>query len=231
MAGGAADRPPRRRLIAGIVLIGLAAVAMLTLALGPPTKGVANNGDYERLTMQLGVAAAPGYKLDDPGALTSTYRTGLPRDQLGLPPELVRSPSLFRYYYGYLSSELPIARAAIEAHRAVQGQRSFDLRWLGAFNALVLLMGLAFLLSGARQTGRTGWMVASVLAVLAFTDVGYVLYLNSFYSEPAELGLLLATVGAAATVSLVRRSFVCFVCFAPAGVLPVTANPEAAPHP
>jgi hypothetical protein len=228
MAGGTAGRPPRRRLIAGIVLMGLAAAVVLTLVLGPPAKGVANNGDYERLTTQLGVTAAPGHTLNDAAALTLRYRTGVPRDQLGLPPELVRSPLRFNYYYGYSSSELPIARTAIDAQRVAQGHGLFDLRWLGAFNALVLLTGLAFVLSGARQTGTRGWVVASILAVLAFTDLGYVLYLNSFYSEPAELGFLLATVGAAATVGLVRRSFLCFACFSAAGALLVTTKTEDA---
>ncbi len=53
-----------------------------------------------------------------------------------------------------------------------------DIRMLGLVHAIAFLAAFAWLL---RMTGPVTWMVAAI----ALTDVGYVAYWNSFYTEPA----------------------------------------------
>jgi hypothetical protein len=68
---------------------------------------------------------------------------------------------------------------------------------VGAVHAAALLVGLWLLLVGLRPLHPVARILAGALAVLILTDVAYVAYFNSFFSEPASLVFLLVFVGLA----------------------------------
>ena len=198
------------------VVLLAAAVITFALLLASPVKGLTNNGDYGRLMQGLGVQALSSEPLSAT-QLTQYYVTGLPISE-PVPPG--GNTAAERAYYwgahGYASSQLLVDKAAIDVGASFANPKLFDIRWIGAANGLVLIFGIGLVLLALRQLAWPARIVASVLLVLAFTDFGYVEYLNSFFSEPSELTFLLAAVGSAGAVAVLRgrqrtASFVCYV--------------------
>ena len=199
------------------VLLLAASVITVTLLLATPVKGLADNGDYERLMQQLGVEAVASEPLSAT-QLTQYYVTGIPVSILETLPAGDNNAAARRYYYGthgYASSQLLVDKAAIDVGAALGNPKRFDIRWIGAANALVLIFGIGLVLLALRQLGRPARIVAGVLVVLAFTDFGYLEYMNSFFTEPSELTFLLAAVGSAGAVPVLqgRQRIAGFACY------------------
>ena len=73
----------------------------------------------------------------------------------------------------------------------------FDIRWLGAIHSALCLAAFLILLASLRDTGWRAQAASAVLPLVAFTDVCYTAFLNSFYMDAAALcGLLLMTAAA-----------------------------------
>jgi hypothetical protein len=182
--------PSRRRWNAALLTAGLAvAAAILSLQLFvPPVVGLADNRDYERVMGYAGFQHTT-----DVGA--ERYFTFL-RTKYA-----VVAPGWFRG--GYHSSETLLAFVARYAHRALSGDRLFDLRLLGAIHAALFLLALAGLIRACRGLAPSTQVIVAALLVFVFTDVGYVAPFNSFYSQTASLLFLLLT--AAAAAEAVRR--------------------------
>ena len=71
---------------------------------------------------------------------------------------------------------------------------AFDIRWLGAVHGILLLSALYVLLRCLRALPPWRAMLVAAAAIGIFTDVGYVAYFNTFFTDTAALlGLLLAT--------------------------------------
>lgn len=160
-----------------LVILSLATGALCYQLLLPPIVGLTDNGDFGRIIGRVGLQSEVP---PDPsgGYITRSY---------------IR---VARYdWSGYDSSELLITTAATTVNRLVSKDDRFDLRVLGVVHLLLLLVGLATILLGLRPLGRARqWIIGSLLLVV-FVDVAYVSYLNTFYSEPASLVFLLATIG------------------------------------
>jgi len=62
---------------------------------------------------------------------------------------------------------------------------------MGLLQGAVLLCSLAMTMSGSGGLRALSRRVLALLLVWMFTDVGYVAFLNSFYSQSASLLLLL----------------------------------------
>lgn len=197
----------------------LVVVAVITFSwlLGTPVKGLANNGDYQRLMQQLGVEAVASEPLSAT-QLTQYYVTGIPVSTLEALPPGNNNAVARRFYYGthgYASSQLLVDKAAIAVGTALGNPKRFDIRWIGVANGLVLIFGIGLVLLALRQLPRLARIAVSVLVVLAFTDFGYLEYMNSFFSEPSELTFLLAAVGSAGAVPVLegRQRIASFVCY------------------
>jgi hypothetical protein len=210
-----------------LVVFVLAVADVARTVLSSPVKGLANQGDYQRLTIQLGVGPVASQPYS-PYSLTAQYRLRETLAQLGLGPAISRHPSVYSYYFGYHSSELLLARVAIGLHGLILGGRSFDLRWLGAVNATLWCAALGALIVATRQLAVWPRRVAVVLLALAFTDFGYLEYSNSFFSEPAELGFVLLALGCAACVASSLRWWLPFAGYTVAAALAVSAKTEDA---
>lgn len=207
------------RLTWNSVLLLAAAVFTFALLLGTPVKGLADNGDYERLMQQLGVRTVVSEPLSAT-QVTQYYVTGIPVSVLetqALPPGQHTAAARHYYYgtHGYASSQLLVDKAAIDVGAALGNAKRFDIRWVGAANGLVLICGIGLILLALRQLPRPARIVAGALVVLAFTDFGYLEYMNSFFSEPSELTFLLAAVGSAGAVPVLqgRQRIASFACY------------------
>jgi hypothetical protein len=162
----------------------LAALTVLgTVLLRPPVIGLADNGDYQRVMAWAGL----DHSTDVPGEryfsfLRTTYRI--------LPLGSTRG--------GYLSSEALLALAARFAASAFGAGAVFDLRILAAIHIVLYVLALGLMLRAARNLEPAAQIVAAILLVFVFTDVGYVAPFNSFYSQTASLLFLMLTAALAA---------------------------------
>ncbi|HTY43230.1 MAG TPA: hypothetical protein VMH79_15270 [Thermoanaerobaculia bacterium] len=177
------DAAPVR--LAGVrpVVVAAVAVAAALLAgqlLVPPIVGLANNGDFERVLGPVGLRAAATER-------SEKYFSWVVR-------RFEEAPAGW-YPTGLKTSETLLARVAKSVSRPFEKDGAFDLRWLGALHALLLVAGLGLLLSATEPLPPGARWTAAVLLVFVFTDVGYAAPLNSFYSQAASLVFLLPTLG------------------------------------
>ncbi|MEW6336776.1 MAG: hypothetical protein AB1625_05175 [Acidobacteriota bacterium] len=156
------------------------AAALVAQALVPPAVGLADNGDSIRVTTILG---ATPVAVDGERYFSRWVRVWA----LG-PPGV---------WSGYVTSELPFAAAATLAGRLVGRPDRMDLRLLGAVHLAAWLAACAWLLHGLRRFPLAVRATAGAALAVIVTDVGYVAYANSFYSEPSSLLFLLLVVAAA----------------------------------
>ena len=143
----------------------------------PPYVGMADNGDFAKITGRLSLGPT------DPDHFFKYFNA-----------DYVRST---RYYWvsPVRSSELwPAKVASYISHSDKEGSL-FNIRWLGAIHAIIFVALFYFFLLAARPMGVWRAFILGSAAICIFTDVLYVAYFNSFYSDTAALlGLLGATV-------------------------------------
>jgi hypothetical protein len=176
---------PRRALIPEAAAIVLLTVALTVQLLVEPIAGMANNGDFERLMSAVGLRSLAATPHDHYFAFVEP-RYGLDGGER---------------WSGYVSSEVPLVALAAGLARAV-GARTMDIRVLGAVNATALLLAVAALLAASRRRpGPVRWVIAGFVVVVA-SDVGYVAYLDSLYSEPASLVFFVLTLALALVTAL-----------------------------
>lgn len=184
----ALQRPSRRPVLIWCIegaLLAIFAAIVCTQILVPPYIGMADNGDFAKIARRLSLVPA------DPDAGSKYFNADyiLSRES--------RLESDFR------SFEEWTADLAFFLSRTTKEGNVFNIRWLGAVHALILLIAFALILVATR--GLTTWASAGVrIAILwIFSDVLYVSHLNSFYSDTAALLGLLGSV-ALATLIITR---------------------------
>lgn len=159
----------------------------------PPTLGLADNGDFARLLVYFDLTHAPS----DRDARYFGYFT---RHYVVDAAESIRySPR------GFISSELGIIAAPIAVDRLF-GKKSFDLVQIGAVQAILFAASVWFVLFASRDFAGRMRTTGIILGTIVFTDIAYIAYFNSFYSEPATLiFFLMVTACAYAAMSWERR--------------------------
>jgi hypothetical protein len=147
----------------------------------PPIVGMADQGDYVRVMGPLGLAHV-GTSYEDTVFLwvQPTYRVAA----VDMAPFLP-------------SAELLFAGIARGLDGLVSSDGLFDLRLLGGVHVAAYLAAIWLLLRGARALPGPARVVAWLGTLAVAPDVACVAYLNSFYSEPAALVFLFATLGLA----------------------------------
>jgi len=153
------------------ILLALAIVAGLIVwqLFVPPIIGLADQGDFVRMLGPLEYAPVPRGPEHKYWYVTRKY---------------VKDPTYREPRWEQPSSELLTAWAATRLNRLIAGGQEFDIRIIGWAHALLFFLALARLLYVTRQL-RVYWLLWS-LVILIMTDVGYVAYLNSLYTEPAS---------------------------------------------
>jgi hypothetical protein len=187
----------------------LSAAILAWQLLLPGFIGMANNGDFPKVSGPLCLL----------GADNETEKF------IYFQPDYVRGPS-FCYNPHIPSSEIvPAAVAAWLGARV--DEKHFDIRWLGGLHALIFLGIYYLLLVVLRPLDLAARMVLSVAALWIFADVGFVAYLNTFYSDvPAMLGGLAAVLLAVLLARNERVSPVLLALFGLAALFFVTAKAQ-----
>jgi hypothetical protein len=171
-----------------VVAAALAAgAALLTFELlVPPILGLANNGDFDRVTGWAGLRSL-GEKTGAGFANWVPMKFGITR--------FAWRPT------NYLSSETPLAALAVLGARVFTNGDVFDIRFVAGLHMLLLLAAIGLMVASCRNLAPiTQWLVAALL-VFVFTDVGYAAQLNSLYSQTAAFLFLMLAVAAAAVAA------------------------------
>jgi hypothetical protein len=135
----------------------------------PPIVGLADQGDFGRVLGPLGYAPVPKGPEHKYAYVTRTF---------------VQDPGNREPRWEQISSEFILATVAVTLNRILVGPGRFDITVFGLTHAVLFLLAFARLLYATRNLAmyRTAW----ALMLLVLTDVGYVAYWNSLYSEPAS---------------------------------------------
>jgi len=191
------------RLEKGAVLV--CAGLLVWLVMLHPAIGVADNGDFLRIMRTVGL----DYLQADESFEDKYFRffhLQYAFHQMGLG--------------GYISTQLIVVGAATLVGHIFSSV--FDIRLLGSFYIALFLAGMYLLLrySGLKQPAVR--LVAALLFVFVFADVGYAAYYNSLFGEPVTFVFALLTGGFAFVLAAAERPsrwllagfFVCAVMLA-----------------
>jgi len=160
----------------GKVFLLLFALILIYQMFIPPIVGLADNGDFSRIMNKVGIQVGDGKE----------YMGNIN----------LQFPISFHYDTGgYQSSELIFVVTSIFLNSIVSKDGLFHLLSLGIVHLIALLAAIAVVAYGVSQSKiRSKWVVLACILIF-FTDVGYVSYMNSIYSEPATLIFLTLTIG------------------------------------
>jgi len=154
-----------------------AAAAILTYQLMiPPIAGLADNGDFPKVTGRFNLYA-PVHRIYE--YIDTTYQ--------------IRADK--HWVSNFITAEIPLAQLAVWLNSLVSKTPGvFDLRCIGAVHAALFL--LALWLFAPLLDDRPRWLRWTVYGVvlLVLCDASYVCALNSFYMDEAAFVFLLLTV-------------------------------------
>jgi hypothetical protein len=129
----------------------------------------------------------------------------------------------------YYSSETVLAWLALHLSRATTEGAHFDIRVLGAIHAALYVAAFGILLVSLRRVPWWGMCAVAGVAMLAFTDVCYTAYLNSFFMDAGAMCSLLLMVATGAWMAVTDRpSTGQFLLFGLAGLIYVTSKTQHA---
>ncbi|MDB5085706.1 MAG: rane protein [Bacilli bacterium] len=159
----------------------VAAVILICILFGKPFIGIANNGDFVRIT------GAVGLDYYDPSLSVHDQFFGYAQSKFAY-------ARWFRS--GYESTQLLLA-AAVSLVGRIISPHAFDIRILAFFYCLLYLGGLVMLIKYNKQRSVVTNFVLAASMVVVFTDIAYAAYFNSFFGEPFSLVAMLLTFGCA----------------------------------
>jgi hypothetical protein len=85
------------------------------------------------------------------------------------------------------TSELVLAGTASSIEKKIGDRLRFDIRWLGAIHAIVFMAAWLLLQRALRPLYGAAWWIAMAAAIWIFLDVGYISYLNTFYTDTSAI--------------------------------------------
>lgn len=150
----------------------LVAAIILYQLIVPPSVGIADNGDFARIAVKEDLMYLTSSRENVFEYVVTKYKF---------------DPGNRRYDPGFISSENVLLHVAVLLNRLVSKDGLFDVRVLGIVQTCFFLLGIWLILVASRMLTRPLRIVLISLLVLIFTDVGYVSYFNSLYSESASL--------------------------------------------
>ena len=145
-----------------------------------PITGLSDNNDFPKVLGPAHICSAPLENLNT--FFVSGYHAG---------PKCAR-PS------GFISSEILLTSLARYLSRPFTGRYYFDLRASAAVHLAILCAAMVLFLRATRRQPPLIRFLLPPLAILMFTDVAYVAYLNSAYMDNASWVLFLLLVSIAA---------------------------------
>jgi hypothetical protein len=196
------------------ILLGAIFAACISFQLFvPPSIGLSNNGDFAKMVGRFALGPASMDTSDEYRYFTAHW---------------VYDRS-YQWVSNDRSSELLPIGAAVTIGWWFS-THEFDIRILGAIHALLWVSCfVAFLSLLRRMYGRRSY-VTGIAALFIFTDVSYVAYCNSFYTDVAAfLFLAWAFVLWLHFMNGERATPALFLLFATSAVLSVSSKPQHAP--
>lgn len=160
-----------------LVLAAVAAILVWQLFI-PPVIGLSDQGDFGRMIGRFGYGPA-----DRSTPLSAGFVQG----------KYVRDPSARILALEQFGPEYLFVSSAVALNKIVSRDGTLDIRVMGFTHVIAFLAAFAWLL---RATVPVVWIAAAI----AFTDVGYAAYWNSFYTEPATCIFLLLLVAESAAI-------------------------------
>ncbi len=152
----------------------------------PPAAGLANNGDFSKVSGVFDLAAPA----DDEFVFASTRYTFDPRNH---------------YWAGFYSPEIPLAAIAVGLSRLVSGGATFDIRFMGMVHGVLYVLAFALAAPLIRGYGRYARSVLALAAVLIFGDAMYATMLNTFYMDAGAMAFLMLGLVFLARAAVWRR--------------------------
>jgi hypothetical protein len=203
----------QKSFIAEKIFITLFALAIIYQIFVPPVVGLADNGDFSRIIDKVGII--PTAEKQYLGNIDLVFQIE-PRFTLK----------------GYQSSELFFVYASILLNGIFSKDGQYYILILAAIHVAALLVCIWLILRGIHAARFHAKWVIYACMLLFFTDVGYVAYLNSLYSEPASLIFLALVFGVFFLVlqraSAGEVSLAWILAFFAASLLFVVAKPQNA---
>lgn len=148
----------------------LMSIRIFYLILVPPFIGIANNGDFQRLMMSVGLNYPCNIWL--PENYDTYFWRYIVNDAIFIEPINTGWHQIFEIF----------PRIAILLSNKIDNG-FFDIRYLGAVNASVYLIGIFLLIRNIERIQGTWSYVFLGLTVLIFSDSYILQYFNSFYTE------------------------------------------------
>ncbi|MBN1515677.1 hypothetical protein JXA32_03810 [Candidatus Sumerlaeota bacterium] len=150
-----------------------------------PVIGMANNGDFYRLTQQAGI-----------------YFINQNNDATFDPNQVYYCGRIYETSWRhnpqkYYTTALPFLYLGRKLSDLVFSRRYFDIIYLGAVYLFFFTIGLAALMRCFRDFSLAPRLLGCFVLLFMFTDLGYFGWLNTFYIEPASMVYLLGFVCAA----------------------------------
>jgi hypothetical protein len=197
-----------------LVAVLLIAVLLIPQLFLVPITGLADNGDFARIMGYFGL----DFLTDDRGDRYFNYATRL---------FLVNQP---QWHSGYVSSASIFLAAALYIHSLTPAQSVFDIRLLSLLYTLILLAAVWLILVASRIFASPVRFALALMLILFCTDIGFVGYFNSFYSESISFLFLIALVGALlALIGSSRNSLLMYGAFFAFSAFFISAKPQNAP--
>jgi hypothetical protein len=195
-----------------MVVLLLSAGALASELFLPGFIGLADNGDFPKVSMSLCIGAA-----DDRAQAFSYFVS-----------DYVRG-NAYCWDSGLKSSAVVPAWFASTLEQAVGSPEKFDIRWLGGVNAALFLVFFYVLLIAIRTLEGWRWIAACILALWIFTDVSFVAYFNSFFADSAALlGAMIAAASALWLLAADETRLLPVCVFAGGALLFVTSKAQHA---
>lgn len=135
--------------------------------------------------------------------------------------------SFFRGFY--LTSQLLIVLLA-RTIALIFNSSFFDIRFLGALYALLLMVASCLLIAAFKKKGIVVAIALTAVLLIMFHDVGYLAYFNSLFGEPVSLIFMLLTLALGITVLAKKEpSKKLLVLFVISGLFLICAKTQNAP--
>jgi hypothetical protein len=202
------SRKPRFLLVSEFLLVALCAFILTAQLFVPPLIGLADNGDFSKVLGRVGLRKSAG---DNFQYFVSDY------------PHASSWNTVVWY------SEVVPAGIAVGLQTMIRGHRDFDIRYLAAIHTAIFVGLYYFVLLLLRRVRTFPRVVLALLVLWIFTDVAYVAYLNSFYSDTiAWLSLVAMVVSALHIVFRSRRPWLWWSVYAMAALFFAASKPQHA---
>jgi hypothetical protein len=193
----------------------VSAMLLIVMLFIPPYLGMSDNGSFSREANPVGI-----YHLDN--SHEDLYFNYYVKEYLSLAPSGASPVSI--------SSQRLLINVAKSLDSFFTHDNLFDLRYLALLYGILFIPAIALLIKQAvlRAKNFSESLVIGLLGVLVFTDVSYVTYFSSFYTEPIMYIGILFCIGAALALSDNKHNVRYLIIYTISGVLLTTSQNQCA---